>query len=133
MNHNTHHPRYKTRLCRHWLRGYCKLQENCGFKHGWYDKKAPKNNVQLTRTNSMSSVNIKWGTEPLPRNASSMSENSIIQYDDAIPPPPVDDSTFFSYSPTEILFGKDHTTKNKWSDIESEFEFINICPLSTTE
>ena len=132
MNNNSTHPRYKTRLCRHWLRGYCKLQENCGFKHGWYDKKAPKNSVKLTRTNSMSSVNIKWGNEPLPRNASSMSENSIIQYDDAIPPPLVDDSTFFLFSPAEILLGREYP-ENKWSGIESEFEFINNCPLNTTE
>lgn len=59
--HLPSHPLYKTRICRHWLRGHCRL-ENCNFKHGWYDKPP----VLLTQSGPPAPTitsSITWGKE----------------------------------------------------------------------
>ena len=37
--HATEHPKFKSRICRHWLKGFCRLGEACAFAHGWGDKR----------------------------------------------------------------------------------------------
>lgn len=41
----TEHPKYKSRICRHWLRGFCKLGNDCNFAHGWGERRAYQNNA----------------------------------------------------------------------------------------
>jgi len=33
------HPKFKSRICRHWLKGYCRLGPQCAFAHGWDEKR----------------------------------------------------------------------------------------------
>ena len=33
------HPKFKSRLCRHFLKGWCRLGTSCNFAHGWSEKK----------------------------------------------------------------------------------------------
>tara|TARA_Y100000739_G_scaffold117188_1_gene100714 strand:+ start:327 stop:617 length:291 start_codon:yes stop_codon:yes gene_type:complete len=37
------HPKFKSRICRHWLKGYCRLGEQCAFAHGWDEKRSYMN------------------------------------------------------------------------------------------
>lgn len=117
------HPLYKTRICRHWLRGHCKLGDDvCNFKHGWYDKPP----VKLTRTTSMPSIcstNIIWGNEPLPRNASAMSDGIITSRSN---------TSFFSWPVKDIIYGTTHPC-NTLDTLISEFEFITYDELPITD
>ncbi len=63
INYTPNHPLFKTRLCRHWLKGYCKLGDaQCNFKHGWVDKP-----VDIRRSKSVSNItsSIKWGVDAI--------------------------------------------------------------------
>ena len=33
------HPRFKSKICRHWLKGWCRLGDQCNFAHGWCDRR----------------------------------------------------------------------------------------------
>ena len=75
--HLPNHPLYKTRICRHWLRGHCRLA-NCNFKHGWYDKPP----VVLTRSTSVPVIktSITWGKEaPLSQSVMICKDDELIQ------------------------------------------------------
>lgn len=39
------HPKFKSRICRHYLKGWCKLGSSCNFAHGWAEKKKFCNNA----------------------------------------------------------------------------------------
>ena len=86
--HIPNHPLYKTRICRHWLRGHCRLTR-CNFKHGWYDK-AP---VLLTRSTKASleppviKTSIVWGKEaPLSKSIIVTKDDKFDKFDKIILP-----------------------------------------------
>ena len=37
-DYNPTHPKFRTRICRHWLKGHCRLGSACNFAHGWENK-----------------------------------------------------------------------------------------------
>ena len=43
-DYNPTHPKFRTRICRHWLKGHCRLGHSCNFAHGW-DNKIPYENL----------------------------------------------------------------------------------------
>ena len=42
---NPHHKKFRSRLCRHWLKGHCRLCDKCNFAHGYDEvmRFSPKN------------------------------------------------------------------------------------------
>ena len=56
------HVNFRTKICRHWLKGYCNRGEKCNFAHGYVQVK------RRTKQNSPTTVNtsvyeMKWGEE----------------------------------------------------------------------
>ena len=48
------HPRYKTRLCRHWLRlGECERGTLCNFAHGLVELRKPPKDVVMVNINDV--------------------------------------------------------------------------------
>lgn len=42
------HPKYKTQMCRHFMRGHCLRGASCGFAHGVHDLRLPKPPPEFT-------------------------------------------------------------------------------------
>ncbi len=36
------HPNFRSKICRHWLKGYCNRGVNCNFAHGFSEVKSKK-------------------------------------------------------------------------------------------
>lgn len=49
------HPNFRSKICRHWLKGYCNRGNKCNFAHGFSEVKQKKKNL-LRRTRSMEIV-----------------------------------------------------------------------------
>ena len=41
--HSPEHPKFKSRICRHWLKGFCRMGHDCNFAHGWEERRAYEN------------------------------------------------------------------------------------------
>lgn len=41
--HTPEHPKFKSRICRHYIKGYCTRGSACNFAHGWEDRRAYQN------------------------------------------------------------------------------------------
>lgn len=57
------HPKFKSRLCRHFLKGWCRLGTSCNFAHGWSEKKTFCNLAGKPET-----IFMETGSEPIISN-----------------------------------------------------------------
>jgi hypothetical protein len=56
------HINFRTRICRHYLKGYCNRGEKCNFAHGYVQVKKRKKQNSPTTVNT-SVYEMKWGEE----------------------------------------------------------------------
>ena len=59
-NYNPTHPKFRTRICRHWLKGHCRLGDACNFAHGWDNKLQYENTAGKPEE-----IFLEVGTEPV--------------------------------------------------------------------
>jgi hypothetical protein len=50
------HPNFRSKICRHWLKGYCNRGRKCNFAHGFSEVKSKRNHSSVQRTRSMELV-----------------------------------------------------------------------------
>lgn len=56
------HINFRTKICRHWLKGYCNRGEKCNFAHGYIQvKKKTKENSPTTVKET--NYEMKWGAQ----------------------------------------------------------------------
>ena len=55
------HINFRTKICRHWLKGYCNRGQKCNFAHSWEEVKKRKKESPIVATTTLH-YEMKWGT-----------------------------------------------------------------------
>ena len=83
-DYSPEHIKFRTKICRHWLKGYCNRGEKCNFAHGYVQvKKRTKQNSPTTVKTTV--YEMKWGEQE--SNFDSLKEliddYDIVRHDEA--------------------------------------------------